>query len=72
LAHRSAYVFVFLALGYTGAPTPDGVEIAEARYFPRDHLPSPISSFTVQRIKDCTAGHSHVVMAEQSIEAYRL
>ncbi|WP_281278953.1 NUDIX hydrolase [Paenibacillus kobensis] len=74
LPHRSAYYYVFRADAAEGKPTPDGDEIAECGFFDPERLPSPITSFTVQRIRDSIRGdrESGPVMAVQRREDRRL
>lgn len=67
LPHRNAYYYVFRAEAIAGTPTPDGDEIAECAYFDPKRLPSPITSFTVERLRDAILqdGRHGPVMAVQ-------
>jgi 8-oxo-dGTP pyrophosphatase MutT (NUDIX family) len=70
LSHRNAYVYIFKAISWTGVPKPDDDEIDEIAYFSIDKLPSPMSNFTVQRIKDAAMNNPTVVLREQHVRDY--
>ncbi|BFH62421.1 NUDIX domain-containing protein [Paenibacillus azoreducens] len=68
---NNSYVFIFLGKWF-GSPIPDGVEIDQIGFFPLDQLPSPISNFTIQRIKDAADYSGNVVMCKQETKNYKL
>jgi 8-oxo-dGTP pyrophosphatase MutT (NUDIX family) len=68
---NNSYVFIFTAT-WSGSPVPDGEEIDEVGFFSLDKLPSPMSNFTIQRIKDAAENLGNVIMCKQNINDYRL
>lgn len=48
----SDHVAVFLARDWSGTPQADGLEILEARFFPRDSLPDDTSPATRRRLAE--------------------
>jgi 8-oxo-dGTP pyrophosphatase MutT (NUDIX family) len=70
LSHRNAYVHVFKAEHRSGAPVPDGAEVDEVGFFPVEELPTPVSSFTVERIRDAARFRGKVFLKEQNISRY--
>lgn len=72
LSHRNAYGFVFRATSMTGVPAPDGKEIDAIGYFGLEQLPSPMSSFTIQRIEDVVGSRAKVCLRTQHISDYRV
>lgn len=44
--------FVFRCRANGSSPRPDGEEISAVRFWSPDHLPRPISDFTIRRIQD--------------------
>lgn len=54
-----------------GVLTPDGREILEARYFPLDALPRPISNGTIARVNDARGQGPVVVKVVEGIEYLR-
>ena len=72
LAHRDAYIFVFVAHRVTGHPVPDGAEIDRFDFFAMDSLPAPLSTFTRERIVDAVSAAPGVLMRTQRIEDYRV
>lgn len=49
--------FVFRCRTDGAHPRPDRDEISDARFWDPDHLPRPISDFTIRRIKDALGTH---------------
>lgn len=70
LSHRKAYVHVFKADQWPGTPVPDGAEVDEVGFFPVDELPSPMSNFTIERIRDAARFRGKVYLREQHIGQY--
>jgi 8-oxo-dGTP pyrophosphatase MutT (NUDIX family) len=52
------FVFVCDRVDASAEPRPDLAEITACGFWPVDRLPRPISTFTVQRIKDALTGKS--------------
>lgn len=48
----SDHVAVFVALGWTGTPRADGIEIAEAAFFPLDRMPQGTTAATRRRLAE--------------------
>ncbi len=55
-----------------GDPVPDGAEIDQWGFFAPDRLPSPLSTFTRERLADAVSAVPGVIMKTQRIEDYRL
>lgn len=70
LSHRNAYAYIFKVMNWSGNPVPDGTEIDEIRFFSLDELPSPMSNFTVQRIRDAAQFQGKVFLREQHVSNY--
>ncbi|MFB6364109.1 NUDIX domain-containing protein [Paenibacillus elgii] len=62
LSGRNAYIFDFKVTEWEGTPVPDGKEITEVGFFSLDHLPSPLSKFTLLRIKDAARNQGNVIL----------
>ncbi|MEF3301672.1 NUDIX hydrolase [Paenibacillus sp. GYB003] len=69
--HKKRYIFTFKARGYEGRIEVDNKEIDRYGFFDLEHLPKPISSFTVQRIVDALT-HSGTVYKEETLDRYRI
>jgi len=70
LSHRNAYAYIFKVQGWSGNPVPDDAEIDEIKFFHVDQLPSPMSNFTVQRIRDAAQFQGKVFLREQHVSNY--
>lgn len=68
---NNSYVFIFTA-AWSGTPIPEGEEIDEVGFFSLDDLPSPMSIFTRQTIKDAAGFSGNVVMCKHDINDYRI
>ncbi|MGH2374210.1 MAG: NUDIX domain-containing protein [bacterium] len=64
-------VFAFRCQVVGGALAPDGKEIVEARYFPSDALPRPMTNGTVLRIADALANGPVMVKTIDRLEYLR-
>ncbi len=64
-------LFAFRCRVTGGTLQPDGGEIVEARYFPTDALPRPITSGTLLRIADARAGAPLTVKTLERLEYLR-
>lgn len=69
MSHRNGYIYVFRARGYEGSIQVDGKEINEYGFFDQEHLPRPITNFTLERIKDAIEGNKPVFKS-QNIKNY--
>jgi len=69
MSHRNGYIYVFRSKGYSGSIEVDGHEIYEYGFFSLDHLPRPITNFTVERIRDAFEGNK-TVFKDQHIKDY--
>jgi ADP-ribose pyrophosphatase YjhB (NUDIX family) len=56
LRERDGFMFAFRCRVVGGTLRPDGREILEARYFPANALPRPITNGTLVRVADAAAG----------------
>ncbi len=64
-------LFAFRCRVTGGTLQPDGGEIVEARYFPTDALPRPITNGTLLRIADARAGAPLTVKTLERLEYLR-
>jgi len=64
-------LFAFRCRVIGGRLQPDGGEIVEARYFPTDALPRPITNGTVMRIADARADGPVTVKVLERLEYVR-
>ncbi len=64
-------LFAFRCRVIVGALHPDGAEILEARYFPTDALPRPITNGTLIRIADARASGPVTVKTLERLEYLR-
>jgi 8-oxo-dGTP pyrophosphatase MutT (NUDIX family) len=69
--HKNRYVYTFKAKEYEGIIEVDNKEIDQFGFFSVEELPRPISSFTVQRIKDAIS-NTKAVFREEKIETYEV
>ena len=69
--HKNRYIYTFKACTYQGQIEVDNREIDQCGFFPIDKLPSPISSFTVQRLTDAVTSNKTVFRVEE-IATYRI
>jgi len=69
--HKNRYIYTFKAFEYEGAVEVDNKEIDEYGFFDVDDLPRPISSFTVQRLKDALS-NKKTIFKEEKIELYEI
>ncbi len=69
--HKNRYIYNFRAHAYVGEIQVDQMEIDRYGFFPIDQLPSPISSFTVQRLTDAVH-YSKTVCRAEKLETYEI
>lgn len=67
--HKNRYIYTFKAFQYEGNISVDNIEIDEYGFYSIDDLPRPISSFTMERIRDAMDNEKTVFRAEQ-LEQY--
>ncbi|MBD2868257.1 NUDIX domain-containing protein [Paenibacillus arenilitoris] len=70
--HKNRYIYTFKSFAYEGDIAVDQDEIDEYGFFDVADLPRPISSFTVERIKDALAGGGRTVFREERLAAYEV
>ncbi|RKN84098.1 NUDIX hydrolase [Paenibacillus ginsengarvi] len=69
--HKNRYIFTFTATEYEGEIKVDQKEIDQYGFFDLDHLPKPISSFTIQRLIDAVTSKG-AVYKEETLDTYRI
>jgi len=69
--HRNRYIFTFKASTYIGEIKVDQKEIDQYGFFDINDLPKPMSSFTVDRIKDALSS-TKTVYKEELRDNYRI
>ncbi|MCQ6557231.1 NUDIX hydrolase [Paenibacillus mendelii] len=69
--HKNRYIYTFKAFEYEGVITVDNKEIDQYGFYSIEELPKPISSFTVQRIKDALA-NTKVIFRDEQIDSYEI
>lgn len=62
--HKDRYIFNFKATAYEGKLEVDHNEIDQCGFFSLDELPRPISSFTVERLRDAINSRTTVYRTE--------
>lgn len=68
MSHRNGYIYVFRTREYFGECKVDGKEINEYGFFDIDHLPRPITNFTVERIRDAIENKKPVFKDQNIID----
>jgi len=69
--HKNRYIYNFKTHNFEGQLEVDNNEIDQFGFYPIDNLPSPISSFTVERLKDAVSS-IRTVFREEDIETYKI
>lgn len=69
--HKNRYIYTFKSYRYEGFIEVDNKEIDQYGFFNIEQLPSPISSFTAQRLRDAVRNEK-TIFREEMIEDYKI
>ncbi|WP_366289736.1 NUDIX domain-containing protein [Paenibacillus sp. AN1007] len=69
--HKNRYIYTFRSHAYEGELEVDNQEIDSYVFFGMDELPRPISSFTVERLKDAVS-NTKTVFREEQVAKYEI